>query len=183
MRAQVGDDLDGKQQPRDPPDRPGKMLHVADESLLLEPVKVVVDKGAERDTQGHDGRAGRRHDAGDEAEQVVEDHEQEDAGDEGLKSLVAVADDLLAVAAGELMDHLGDLLRGIGILDRQGEPNQEEEEDQASGDRQLQGVGVVDGKLGVGGMDADRVQQREHERAEEVIEEARNGETVSHEDE
>ena len=49
--------------------------------------------------RGTTGRLGGGLDAGDQAEQVVDDDEEKDAGDEGLEALVAVADDLLGIAA------------------------------------------------------------------------------------
>ena len=58
------------------------------------------------------------------------------------------------------MNHLGDLLGGVGLLHREGEPDEEEKEDEASGNSQLQREGVVDGCGGVGGVDAHRVEQR-----------------------
>ena len=60
-------------------------------------------------------------DAGNEADQIVEQDEQEDAGYVGLEALVAVADDLLGLVADDLVNHLGDLLRRVGLLDRKGE--------------------------------------------------------------
>ena len=53
-------------------------------------------------------------DAGNQSDQIVEQHEQEDAGYVRLKALVAVADDLLRLVANDLVDHLGDVLRRAG---------------------------------------------------------------------
>ena len=68
-----------------------------------------------------------------QTDQIVEHDEEADAGDERLESLVAVADHLFRLAADELVDHLGDLLRRIGILHREREAHDEEENDEAAG--------------------------------------------------
>ncbi len=98
---------------------------------------------------------------GNQAQQVVEQHEEKDAGDEGLEALVAVADDLLGLAAGELVDHLGDLLRRIGLLHRQRQPHQDEKSDEAASDQQFQRKRVVDGSGGIGGMNADCLKKQQ----------------------
>ncbi len=75
---------------------------------------------------------------------LFKQHEQEDAGDESLKALVSVADDLLPVAAGELVDHFGDLLRRVRLLHRKRNPHKQEKRDQARGDQQFQGERLID---------------------------------------
>jgi hypothetical protein len=73
---------------------------------------------------GTEGWAGGRIDARNQSQQIVQHHKEQDAGDEGLEALVAVADDLVGLAAGELVHHLRDLLRRIGLLHRQRQPHE-----------------------------------------------------------
>ncbi len=80
---------------------------------------------------GTAGLAGRRVDArnhAQQAEQIVQQDEEQDAGDEGLEALIAVTDHLTPPGAGELVNHLGDLLRRVGILDRKRQPHDDEKQ-------------------------------------------------------
>ena len=76
--------------------------------------------------------------AGNQPSEIVEQDEEEDAGDVGLKALIAVADDLLGLTADELVDHLGDLLRRVGLLHRERQPHKHEKGDEAGGNQQFQ---------------------------------------------
>ena len=95
---------------------------------------------------------------------------------------MAVTDDLVSLAAGELVDHLGDLLGGVWLVDGQGEPHEDEESDEAAGHQDFKGEGIADGSGGVGGMNAHGLHQRRRNAAEQVIQQSRNGKCFRHED-
>ena len=69
MRARCEMISIGKQQPGNPPDGPGKVLQIADSPLLFDAVEVVVEKRETAMPSGTTGCAGRRHDAGNQAQQ------------------------------------------------------------------------------------------------------------------
>ena len=94
-------------------------------------------------------------------EQIVEQNEQEDAGDVRLEALVAVPDHLLGLVADDLMNHLGDMLHRPRLLDRQRKPHQNEKRNESGRNQQLQREGARKspwpGPMPVGG-DAHRMQ-------------------------
>ena len=132
----------------EPPERARELLEVADGAVHADALVVVVDKSENGETERNFRHAGRRFDTGDEADnepdEIVQQDEQADAGDKGLKSLVVVTDDLLAQVADAFMDHFGELLGGVGMLHRQGEADDQEEEDEAAGDQHFQRERAVD---------------------------------------
>ena len=121
---------------------------------------------------------------GNQAQQVVDEDEQKDAGYERLEALVAVADDLVRGAAGELVDHFGDLLRGVGLLDRQRQAHDQEKSRTAprlpsSSSAKVSLIGVAAASAGC----PPRCSRAETPRPEEVIQQARNRKILMHEDE
>ena len=77
------------------------MLDVPNHALLAKTVKVVIDEGGHGQPQRDHDRGGRRLNAGDEAQQIVAQNEQEDARDIRLIALVAVPDHLFGLVADE----------------------------------------------------------------------------------
>ena len=94
------------------------MFEVTDRPLHPHAVKVVVEKCEDRNAQRDRGHACRRRDAGDQAEQIIQQDEEADAGNECLKSLVSMPNHGFSLAAYELVDHFCHMLRRPGILNR-----------------------------------------------------------------
>ena len=82
--------------------------------------------------------------------------------------------DLASLAADELVDHLGQVLRVAGLFDIEPEANQDEEEHQPGEDDQLQGERIVDRMAGVSGVNAELLQQRIERSAEPVVQQTSN---------
>jgi hypothetical protein len=78
--------------------------------------------------------------------EVIQQHEQENASDIGLKALVAVADDLFRLVADCLVDHLGDMLRSAGFFNRQRGAHDGEKDDEDGDNDQFQRVGAENGR-------------------------------------
>ena len=77
-----------------------------------------------------------------------------------------MADHLFRLGADELVDHLGHLLRGIRFLHGKREAHDEEEHDEAASHQQFHGKRVVNGRGGVGGMNAHGLHGGSHHGAE-----------------
>jgi hypothetical protein len=167
---QVRYDLDGKQQRRHPPDRTGKLLEVADWPLFAHAMEVVIDERKHGDAERNRGLAGGRdQDWKEQADEIVEQDEEADAGDEGLEALIAGADDLVALDARELVDHLGDLLRRVRLFDGQREAHDDEERDEQQRDGKLESEGVVKGRARNGGMIADGLEDLRGDSAKDGV--------------
>jgi hypothetical protein len=80
-----------------------------------------------------------------------------------------MTDDLFPIAARELVNHLGDLLRWVWLLNRKRQAHNQEESDEAQNYQQFQRKRIVDGSSRVGGMNANSLQQCSHGPAEEMI--------------
>ena len=136
--------------------RSRKVLEVADGALHANAVEVVVEKSqngeAERNLRHAGWRIDARDEADDEADEIVQQDEETDAGDKGLEALVVVADDLLGQVADAFVDHLGELLRGIGFFHGERKPHDEEECDEEAGDEKLERERAVDGSRLFGGL-------------------------------
>jgi len=94
--------------------------------------------------QRHDRLARGRDNTGNEAQQIVDKDKEKDASDEGLKALVAVADDLVRRTAGKLVDHLRDLLHRAGFFNRKRQTHNQKEQQQTRGYRQFESKRVTD---------------------------------------
>ncbi len=112
---------------------------------------------------------------------LFDQHKEEDAGDEGLEALVAVADDLLGLAADELVDHLGNLLRRVGLLHRQAQAHERKKtmrpQTTSSSSAKVSLMAVA----GMGRMNTDGLENRGHGAAEEVVQQTSNCKCFRHE--
>ncbi len=146
-------------------------------------MEVVVEEGRKGKTQRHPGLAGRRHNAGNQPHQIVEQHKEEDAGDEGLKALIAVANDLFGLAADCLVDILGNPLRRVGLLHRQAYPYDHEKEDETCDHQKLQPERLIDRNGLVSGnrlMKANRLKSLDLDAQEEFVQQTNECESFRH---
>src|SRR5580692_8192174 len=102
------------------------MLQVADEPLLLETIKVEIEKSRGGQGQCNRFKLSRRVDARDQTDQIAAQNEKEDDGREALKALIAMPDDLVGLTADEFVDHLGKLLHRRRLFDAQRQPHRDE---------------------------------------------------------
>src|ERR1035438_9400643 len=102
--TQEAEDLQGKHEGSQPPDRTREMGPVLHEALLLHAVEIVVGEHHKSRAQGHVPVARAGTEGGNQAEQVIEEDEQGDGPDE-RQVLLAVVGDIFVDHVLEAADH------------------------------------------------------------------------------
>ena len=150
-------ELNRQHHPGDPPDRPHKLLNIAD-SVLANSMEVVIEKAQQCDPQRNCGHRGGRKQAWNQAQQVRKQNKHQHAGGEHDIALSMRPDDRIRLVGDETMQHLRDLLDSPRLFHIERDAHQDEKDEKQPQHQDLHSEGLGDGRLRIVGLHVDRVQ-------------------------
>src|SRR5713101_3496407 len=168
------DDFHGENQRREPPDRSGKVLEVSADAMVADALPATIEKSKEGASQGNVYITSRRGKERKSSEEVAEKHENRNRADKGnvLRSVMSgVFFKQIANSDAERIGekHLGDLLAGTGLFNRQSGTEKECYERSDHQDDQTHHDVLGNRQLGIVGRDVQRVKQGQDQRPQKMI--------------
>src|SRR5262249_18793027 len=125
---EMADDLDREEQPCQPPHGTSEVLQIADGSLLLDPLNVVVEKRDDRATQRDLDGAGRRFERRNQPDQIASQYEQKQRAEKRCEPLAVLTDDLAALVGNEVVHELSEVLQAARLVHGQARANHQEKQ-------------------------------------------------------
>jgi len=163
------DNFHGENQRRKPPDRSGKVLEVSADAMMADALPIEIEKSEDGASQGNADISSRRGKERKSSEEVAEKHENRNRADKGnvLRSVMTgVFFEQITNADAERIGekHLGDLLAGTGLFNRQSGTEKERDERSYHEDDQSHHDVLGNRHLGIVGYDVQRVKQGQDQR-------------------
>src|ERR1035437_2767247 len=176
----MAEDLNGKQEDRQPRFWTHKILHVA-ETVRAHALEVIIEPGDQRATQRHRWNRGRRFKPGYYTQPTTQQNEDTQDSQVAYVSLVSVANHFVALLADERIDLLHQVLHLSRVAHRQARPNDHEKQQDQHEHHNLHRHVIGDGRLRVLGMQMKDTQDRIRQTGEVFVQNGRYPKLLRHE--
>jgi hypothetical protein len=159
--------------------RAGKVLQVAD-SRMFEPLRLIIEKGAERASERNHRNSGRGFEAGNDADEIAQQNKQTKGHQEGSESFAAVPDNFLALGLDESVRAFEDVLQCPRLVDGKPRPHHKKDHDQKQEDQNFHRHRIRDRRVRIFWLNVERSQQPGNRAGEDVIQECGKPELFVH---